>query len=387
MWQYIFGYVIIEVNGVEISRFVNLCAKKGVSLHNAVTTMSIDKGEKSSIKFNVFAAYLDEVKMVAEKCNCHITVIKQGGILIYVKALKKRIFFLVGMAIFFLLFFAVNQFVWLVEIECDTIVDEKEIRNVLREQGVYESALKTNVNITKSELVVLKCDDRITWVDIREKGMKVVVRISKSMENPNVHDVTRPCHIVAKKRGIIEKITATVGRKKVNVGEAFSEGDVLVSGVLPLKEMSPDEEAYAKRKTEDGECLLVHSEADIQAKTWYDYVYAINEFQGVSFELDDGRNLIDVAYQRARKDLAKEAAKDCVIKAHWVKIIDGNVKITFECSENVGVEKSVSKEMIVRQKEFQLLREQAAQADFEKENAEEERKLKEKQDKKAKEYR
>lgn len=377
IWHYVLGYVIIEVVGAEIGRFVNLCAKRGVSLHNAVT----EQREELVLKAGLSAVYLDEVKNAAEKCNCRIAVVERGGLLAFAKTLKKRIFLFVGMALCALVLYAANQFVWWVEIESESIVDENAIHAVLRDCGIYESAMQSRLDITKAELAVLKCDDRISWVDIREKGMKVVVRLSKSTENPTVHDVSRPCHVVANKRGVIEKIVATVGRKKVKVGDAFDEGDVLVSGVLPLREMTPDEEAYAKRKSEDGECLLVHSEAEIQARTWYDFIYGLTEFGDITVEQDGGRRLIELAYQRAKEDLSDVAAKDCVIKAHSVKIIDDRVKISFECSESIGKEKYVSKETIVKQKEFELAREQEAEQAAEKEKNEQEKKKKEKEEK------
>jgi similar to stage IV sporulation protein len=67
-----------------------------------------------------------------------------------------------------------------------------------------------------------------------------------------------PCHIVAAKDGIIEKVLPLRGEAVVKVGDTVSKGDVLISGSVSLSGGDGEEKK-----------LLVRAKGIVKARVWY----------------------------------------------------------------------------------------------------------------------
>lgn len=71
------------------------------------------------------------------------------------------------------------------------------------------------------------------------EGTKVIVKIVKAKEQPEIIDNYAYCDIVAKKSGVISKIIAQNGMAQVNVGDTVKNGDILIKGIMEGKYTEP----------------------------------------------------------------------------------------------------------------------------------------------------
>ena len=75
----------------------------------------------------------------------------------------------------------------------------------------------------------------ISWCGIKIKGTNVIVSLEKATVKEEIIDENAICDIVAKKEGIITKITARNGTAIVKEGDLIKEGDILISNLIEGK--------------------------------------------------------------------------------------------------------------------------------------------------------
>lgn len=117
-------------------------------------------------------------------------------------------------------------------------------------------------------------------IDIQ--GTNIKVKITKAKEQPEIINNTDYCDIVAKKAGIISKVTAQNGTATVNVGDSVNAGDVLIKGVIEGKYTEP-------RK--------VHSLGQVEAEVVYEKTREINFKEEIYKETGKKENKYEINFK------------------------------------------------------------------------------------------
>ena len=118
-FHFVKGYVIIEITGLYIERFLYICAKRGIELFN------IGKKEDNKLLVCINISDFKKIKEIKRKTKTNLRIIKKCGLPFYIKKIKKRYALLIGMSIFIFLMFFSSLFIWSIEIRGDN--DEKSI--------------------------------------------------------------------------------------------------------------------------------------------------------------------------------------------------------------------------------------------------------------------
>ena len=245
---YILGYLNIEVEGIFVERFINICKSKGIFLWNI-------KMRKGVLLYaNIGINDYKNIRTIAKKTGTRIRIKKKCGIPFILNKYKKRKIFAGILVVAAILIAIMANFVWNIEITGNENISKEEIMLALEEEGlksgVYKGKLDTNLVIQN---IRLKRDD-IAWLGITIKGTNAEVEIKESTQAPNIIPQDEYCNIIADKEGMITKISAQNGTAAVKVGDIVKVGDVLVNGYLEGK--------YTGIR-------YVHAIADIEAKVWY----------------------------------------------------------------------------------------------------------------------
>lgn len=254
----IWGYVVFSVSGRFPERFLNLSAKNGLVLWNI-------KPVDDKI---VASARLSDVQLIyrlAGKNNNEIEILSENGLPVFGRKYKNRMGLLVGLIIGSLFCTIMSGFIWNIDINCPPEMNEYEIRNELRELGLYEGVRYDYDNISKAERNMLIRDGRISWFSINVTGTNAVVEISPKTEIDSKKSVEKNktvSNMVASNDGIIKKISARKGNAVVRVGEAVRKGQLLVSGINTLS---------------DGQHELCDSDADVIAEITHSVSFSISK--------------------------------------------------------------------------------------------------------------
>ena len=227
--NYIFGFLHIELEGYFIERVINTCISKNIFL------WKIKRNRSTILNANIGAGDFKSIVKIAKKHGCKIKIKSKHGMPFFIRKYRKRKIFVILPLIVIVSIFILSKFVWNVEVIGTTKIDKGEIIKELEEGGLKAGILKSKV---ESESIINKIRlERadIAWMGITIDGTNAVVKIVEAEEKPEIIDENDYCNIVAKKGGIINKISAQNGSIMVKQGEEVKEGDVLIAGWMEGK--------------------------------------------------------------------------------------------------------------------------------------------------------
>ena len=261
LWNYLKGYVIIEITGFGIERFLNLSSLKGVYLKSV-------SREKNCVKAQVMFSDMDTVNQCAEKTGCNVKIIDYIGMPFVAKRYKKRPALFMGFAAFIFIIYIMSLFVWNVNVEGNITVPTEDIIKVCEENGLKAGKLKRSIDTKQTSRILLESFDSLAWVGIKTKGTNIFISVEEVIPETEIVDKTQYSDILASKAGIIKKTVISDGTALVKEGDVVEKGDKLVSGIV---ESVSDDGTISRKYTK--------SNAQIYADVWYDFSVTENYIQ------------------------------------------------------------------------------------------------------------
>lgn len=248
LWNYFKGYVIIEITGFSIERFLNLSLHKGINISDLTETKN---GVICKIKIKDFK----KLKSISKKTGCKFKISSKHGIPFFIFKNRKKKVYLIGSFIFIMLIYFMSSFIWAIEIKGNNTVDNNKILAFCENNGFNIGSYKHKLNPKKLQQEIKNNFPELSWVNVNIKGTLATIKVSENIIIENTEQNLQPCDIVAEQDGIITSIVTRNGTPLVKENDAFKSGDILVSGELLIKEGE-----------ELKDILLTHSDADIKGK-------------------------------------------------------------------------------------------------------------------------
>lgn len=245
---YLRGYIVICVDGVFCERFLNICSNRGIFLWN------VKRRGKDRICACISIGGFKEIRSIARKTRTHVSIIKRQGVPFILHRYRKRKTALLGVLLFFVLLWYLTGHIVGVDITGNQRISTDEIRNQLKECGIYYGADvdKIDSKLIKNQMMT-RFDD-IAWIGINIKGSRAYIEVKERLDTPIRVDADVPCDIVALKDGVIRLMEVKEGQSLVKTNEFVEKGDLLVSGVVDSKKIG---------------MRYVHSYGEIYAETIY----------------------------------------------------------------------------------------------------------------------
>lgn len=225
--RFLRGYVDFSVSGKYPERFMNSAFKSGVRVWS-------QKSREGNIQGRMYVSDYKRSREKARKTGVRLRVVKKHGLPFFVYRNKKRVGVLAGAAVFFVIIFMLSSFVWTINIEGVTTVSQNDIKQLLRDCGVYESAKISEIDVQWTKRQLSHKYPMITWSAVNIYGSNVDVIVKEGQEK-NQPDISTPADIVAKKDGFIVSMETREGVNQVKPGESVLEGQLLVSSAVELE--------------------------------------------------------------------------------------------------------------------------------------------------------
>lgn len=248
VWNYIRGYVIIRVEGINLERFINLAISKGIYFWD------IERDSYTTIRARVGLKGYKQLRSIRKRVNCRVSIIDKIGCPFLLHRVFRRKALLLGCITAIAIMYFLTSFVWVVEVEGIEKVSEERIIKELEALGLKSGAFKYFLDIGKIETKLLIGMDQLVWVGINILGTKAVVDVVERTDPPALIDRDAPCNIVARKDGIIENVFVYQGQAQIEPGDTVKAGQLLVSGVV--------EEPGSPTR-------MVHAMGRVEARAWY----------------------------------------------------------------------------------------------------------------------
>lgn len=257
LWNYLRGYVIIEVSGFSVERFINLAIHKGIYLWGINRNVN-------GIILKVGIKGFKMLKPCVRKTKCHIKIVKKIGLPFLLHKYRKRKILATGFLFFILILYILSSFIWTVEITGNNRIDKNAIIDYSIEAGLKPGVFRNTIDLRQLEKDFMNHFSEISWIAISVKGTKATIELTETIKKTEIIDRTKPCDIIAKKNGLIISIATNAGTPKVKAKDVVDQGDLLVSGLLVIGEGEEQKKQY------------IHASAQIKAKLWYQFELSEN---------------------------------------------------------------------------------------------------------------
>ncbi len=250
VFHFVKGYVIINVSGFYIERFLYICAKRGIELFRI--GRRTDEGVRVSISNRDFK----KIRPIVYKSKVRISIVRKCGLPFFIKKAKKRRALVAGMLILSVAGYVSSGFIWSIEINSEDETVEKQLLDAIEIAGIRIGAYKPLLpEGEKVKSIIMNNTDNIVWAWVYIKGTKAVVDFKEGIPAPKIVDRSVPCDIVAQRDGIITEIVEKNGDARVTLGDTVEKGDLLIAGTL---------------NSTDGGYKTVHSIGRVFARVWHE---------------------------------------------------------------------------------------------------------------------
>ncbi len=250
VFHFVKGYVIINVSGFYIERFLYICAKRGIELFR------IGRRTDNGVRVSISNRDFKKIRPIVHKSKVRVSIVRKCGLPFFIKKAKKRRALIAGMLILSIAGFVSSGFIWSIEINSEDETVEKQLLDAIDIAGVRIGAYKPFLpEGEKIKSIIMNNTDNIVWAWVYIKGTKAVVDFKEGIPAPKVVDRSVPCDIVSERDGIITEIIEKNGEARVLVGDTVEKGDLLIAGTL---------------SSADGGYKTVHSIGRVLARVWHE---------------------------------------------------------------------------------------------------------------------
>lgn len=258
-------YLLIKVEGFKQQELISECMKKKIPLRNVKIKNNIEM--TLQIKRDDF----DFLKKLG-KNKYRISIISEGGYIPLLSTILNNKARVCGILVFVFIIYFQTFFISEIRIDGYEMFTEREIRECLKDGGMFEGC-KKSMDIDKLKLYLYDKLDNVSFVSINLKGCMAEVKIEEGTINLEKVDKSAPCNVVADKEGYIYKVTPIEGIRAVDTGSYVKKGDIIIAGTIPIKST-----AYGQPESSLTE-RYVHAEGTALAKIPYRFVYNQNTYE------------------------------------------------------------------------------------------------------------
>ena len=157
------GYLFVRLTGYSPERFFNLCGNADIVL------WKIEPAEDGYTFFVSLPAFR-KLKPMLRKSGTRVTILKRVGVPFLLYRYRHHRFFFVGLGSLFAILFLMTQFIWAVEISGNSSYSGQVLRDFLAESGIGYGSWKRSIDCEKTETLLRREFDDITWVSARISG-------------------------------------------------------------------------------------------------------------------------------------------------------------------------------------------------------------------------
>lgn len=267
------GSVTVEVAGQYPERLLNACLKNDVHVWN------VRHAGNDKIQFDVALSDIAKIRVLFRHSGCKTTFTKRSGLPFFMKKVKIRAGFAIGMVAFFMLMLSSSSMVWGIHIKGASPHVEQELREVIDEIGIRRGAFQFKLpQPDEVQRIVTEHIDEATWIGVRKKGTTFEFEVVEQVRQ-EAPELLSPRHLVAAKKAVIHKIFVEDGKAVKKTNDFVEEGELLVSGFIG---------AEGKEQT-------VAAKASVIGEIWYTSSVTVpleNTFASLTGEQQSKRMLV-----------------------------------------------------------------------------------------------
>ena len=248
------GSVCVRAKSAYPERMLNLCSARGIEFWDVRWI------DDTALSFCVARGDLRALRRAAEGCGAEVSIERTAGTPFFFARLRRRHALFVGGILCAALLLVNSLFIWDFEVTGNETVPTETILHALREHGVHRGTFIYSFrsqDICNRVLPELK---DLCWVAVNVRGCKAYVQVRERVRAPERVNESEPTNVIAAKPGLITKVRALDGEKRVLPGTSVQQGQLLIAGVVDTG--GTEKPSVTTR--------FLAGKGEVWARTWYD---------------------------------------------------------------------------------------------------------------------
>ena len=254
------GYVRVRIYGEQTERFLNLCRAREIRIS--------DLRRESELSLTGCLQIRDFFRLapIHRKTKVKIHILEKHGLPFFFYRSKKRKAFFLGLLLCAGLLLFLSGRLWEIDVEGNVRNSTPEILDFLEQKGIRHGMAKERLSCSEIAAEIRKKYPDITWVSAKLEGTRLLLTVREGIFIQTTEEKDKSaCDIMAERDGEIIKMITRSGLPRKKVGDLCKKGEILVSGILELKDDSQEVVKYE----------AVHADADIYIKRQKAYYHEI----------------------------------------------------------------------------------------------------------------
>lgn len=248
------GSVCVRAKSAYPERMLNLCSARGIEFWDVRWI------DDTALTFCVARGDLRALRRAAEGCGAEVSIERTAGTPFFFARLRRRHALFAGGILCAALLLVNSLFIWDFEVTGNETVPTETILHALREHGVHRGTFIYSFrsqDICNRVLPELK---DLCWVAVNVRGCKAYVQVRERVRAPERVNESEPTNVIAAKPGLITKVRALDGEKRVLPGTSVQQGQLLIAGVVDTG--GTEKPSVTTR--------FLAGKGEVWARTWYD---------------------------------------------------------------------------------------------------------------------
>ncbi len=219
------GEVRVRVVSGFPERVLNLCGERMLSLWDVCWV--------SPTEFVCSMSRTDYrvLRQAAKHLDCTLSVEKKAGVPYFLRRFRKRYALLAGIALCLVFLLFGTFFIWDFQIEGNETVTDEAILRCLEEHGVGLGTFGFAIDSDDLRNHILLDMPELVWITVNVSGCQAQVQVRERKPAPTPADKRTPQNVVARRDGLVLKISALGGVKQVQPGMTVVKDQLLISGI------------------------------------------------------------------------------------------------------------------------------------------------------------
>jgi len=244
------GQVRVRVTGASLPRFLNVCARNQLTLHN------MKRVAWNELQASLSIADFRELRRYMGRTGCRVHIIQRKGLPFTAALLRPRFALWGGFFALIFLCWALCTHIWSIQTHFDDSLPRDEIMRQLEQMGVRIGAPCRSLNVRKLRWRMMQLQPDITFFALNLQGNSLTIEARGKTRPAEMLDKDAIVKVVATRDGVIRTMRVQEGFPLVKSGDAVRVGDTLISGMVPPT-------------TENGSYRLTHARGTAEAYTAY----------------------------------------------------------------------------------------------------------------------
>ncbi len=232
--RFLKGWVRLRLLGGEPERFLNICGGRRIPLWDL-------RRRNGTWECSLFLKDFFGLRPAVRKSGTRVKLLDRRGLPFFLKKCRKRMAFITGFLLCLFLLLLLSRFIWNIHVEGNYTHTTGEILAFLESGGIRHGMQKNQVDCAGIAASIRRAFPDVTWVSARIQGTRLLVELRENMEREPAVSDSLPAEAVdlaASREGVVESIITRRGIPLAEAGDTCKAGDILVSGLVPLKDDS-----------------------------------------------------------------------------------------------------------------------------------------------------